>query len=289
MIDNTNILFVVILAILILLFIADLIIIFKFNYRFKNYFYSDENWIKNRTVFHLISLGRIFLRCFLVLLLVLSLFDGVMELLLSKTISYIVTFNLIIKFFVIYSIQLEKSEYKKIQNRISNQPNYSESIYTWLGGSVIQDKNITSLFVKTKAGNVDFKNLKKVRHQLLREYGDDVNDFHLLKGYLETHHKSGYLEQANKIITTILMGCFTLLIRSIGSSEPVKEFLKERFGSLSSVDLVTYYTNFLDFALFVGYGVIALIFIIDNFSRDKRRIGVIISVLDNIIYEKENK
>ncbi|WP_143595994.1 hypothetical protein [Terribacillus aidingensis] len=227
------------------------------------------------------------MRCILILILAIFIFRD-NSYIASKVILIVLIYFTIKKYFVVYAIQLEKSEIKKLKRKASIQQNIY--LYSWLGEGNLKNSFLFEVLREDKMEKSDILNLNKVKWYLKKRLGDNVGDYHLLKSFLEAQQKNNLAELAKSFIAPLVVGCFSIILRELVSSEKFKTFINDFFNiTLNNNDTFSYISLMLDIFLIVMLVIYSVIFVLTVLNKDKKRIGTIIAVLDNIIYEKEKK
>ncbi|PAF22760.1 hypothetical protein CHH49_04015 [Terribacillus saccharophilus] len=262
-------------------FLMTVYIIFGLIYKNKVYIrlYSS-NVLYKKVTYQFLVLSFIFVSCIMGAV-ILGLFMPEYDSVLNKLFSYVFLYFTILKLFTIYTYFFDKQEEKSLLKRLKVEKYNSINLYSWSGDSTIQDKELSRMLLKETSRSNDLYNLKAIKSGLKKLYGEDVLDYHLMKGFFESYQTNNPLNLSKTIMVPMFVAITTLVLRE--SKLINKEDTKDETSNLDTL------IQFLDVSLIVVFVVVAIIFFINGVTRSKRRLGVIISVIDNIIYEKEKQ
>lgn len=260
-----------------------------------------RNWLLEKdnsfslSVYFIFIVFKLIILWFLLYVIVDLLFGEILQIsglesVIKKGIDSSILIVLIINMYGLFTRWLQVREVTKLSKMYENpEKSPKMSYYNWLGKGIIQDQYIYNTFKQNISITDDLQILKRIRYKLIKKYGDDINDIHLLKSYLETHLKINFTDQASKLFLSIIIGLIPVAARVLLSSESISKSIERIIGDFYTVSTFTQISYLIDLATALIYVSSTLVFIINNLYQNKRRFGNIVAVLENIIYIKENE
>lgn len=162
-----------------------------------------------------------------------------------------------------------------------------ENLYKWLGNDAVSEKFLIDLFNLNASNKFDVvDNLISIKALLSTKLNDDIVNYYLFKNYLEFKQKNNSFKKINVILSTLLV-TFTTLVLSSALKPKAIELAKEfNIDYLFNNEVYSYFV----IILAVGVSIYLLVGgIVSSFTETKRRINYLISILEVLIMDKENK
>lgn len=205
----------------------------------------------------------------------------------SESIAHIFTWILTIYILVVYfkfiPRFLNKREIISLEKRLHKVSN--RSLYEWIAIDYIHDITIYNWLQDIEEKDI-IKNLNTIKNRISTNVGDNINNYYLLKKYLEYHGKNNFMHSIWKSIGPILTASIGSIILKVGLFDWLYNYILE-----DNLD----YNFFEDIEFILGIMFLILstllifYFIKSEFTKEKRRIDLLISIIEVIIEEKRTK
>lgn len=226
----------------------------------------------------------IFLIGFVFCIVLSVLFEGYSEVFIS-------VFNLIfisyitMSFFSFAGREYDKREIKKLQKDTSSNTN-KQLLYQFIGRSSVDH---SFLFAVTK-GKVKLdllENLNEIKWKIKHKVGPNLNDYYLLKNYLIVYEKNNILDKFSTLFIGLIIGILTGFLSKLVTSEKVINSINGFIHNTNTIAIPVTVSNILDFSVFIIVVTNMFIYILNEFTKEKRQIAVINAIIDSIIEEKK--
>lgn len=179
----------------------------------------------------------------------------------------------------------DKKEEKKLSK--GRKRNTSVTLYTWSSDSSIDDFYLFKL-LRYPGNNDALKNMNKIREKIIDECGTELNNYHLLKSYLEIHEKNNLLDKISVHMVSFIITIITAVSISILNSKKISAAIMNYIVGESEQTILQSLELLLSIGNVVMLVASIVVFILQESSKEKRRIELIRSIVDTIIEEKKN-
>lgn len=189
---------------------------------------------------------------------------------------------LTLKLLVLASWILRKDEVRRIKKYTKQPGSRSQTLFEWIGKSDVDEV----LFFETL--NFDVKsnaleNLREIKIKISNKVGPKINDYVMLRSYIELYEKNSLLIKTGTILSGIIIGVVTSSLTKITSSENFLDLIKINYNQ----NVIGNLNIFLDILSYVAIILLLIIFVMHETTKQKRRNEFLKMILDSIIKDKE--
>lgn len=220
--------------------------------------------------------------CSVILIIILTnIFPSFSEVLFTFA-EFIFLSYILIKSFKLFTWFMERIELWQLKKSKSSSK-VKSTLFYWSGKADIEYHFFYDMLNIEKKEDT-FDNLKEIKKKILVRIGSKIGDYYLLKKYLEVYEKNNILEKVNVLFVSVLVSAITTLIgKSIIFEKIIPYFIDVKHNQTEYIKLVI---NIGFYALFISS---ILIFVVNEFTRERRRAELFRAIIDSIIMEKERK
>lgn len=203
--------------------------------------------------------------------------------------GWIITGYIVILYLLFISNFNDKREIARLKNRLNK--NTEKSLFEWLGNISFHDVTIYS-WLKDESNNDIIDNLKKIKKKICEEVGDHPSDYLLLKTYLEYHGKNNFMNSVWKTVIVIFTGSLGGILLKFGIIDSLNILVTNRVEETATIILPNT-LEILEKIVRIGVWIIIFfgmaLYSKSEFTKEKRRIDLLINIVDIIIKEKKEK
>lgn len=175
-----------------------------------------------------------------------------------------------------------KREIESIKKNMNKVPEIN--LFEWIGK---EDSNEGSFYfwLDIPAEKDVYKNLSGIKNKIISKVGSNVYDYYLLKSFLDYHGKNNFFHGVWRFINPIFFALLSGVFIKLVAFDKVYLY----FSGSSSLNIAR------NIELIIQWGSLGLIifvivlFIRSIITKEKRRIDLLISIIDIIIMEKKNE
>ncbi|KZE40244.1 hypothetical protein AV656_02970 [Bhargavaea cecembensis] len=170
------------------------------------------------------------------------------------------------------------TEKRTLENDYGNK---HKNLYYWLSDPDWEKSTIYGWLKEEKDISLT-ENLVSIKKTIIKNVGEDINDYYLLKGYLEFHAKNNILNNFQKVIGVIILGGISGFVTQIGILENLFNFSVVK--QPNSIEVVE---NIIQVASVTLIFTVTFLSIKHEFTKDKRKMDLLITIVNVIIKERE--
>jgi hypothetical protein len=235
----------------------------------------------------IIKIGIIFIVGFIVVICFSMIFKSYTEVFLNVY-GMILMNYILLKSLVFTSWVNEKIEIEKLKRRQSNKNDNNILLFQLMSHGYLDHSFIfNSLNEKAEGDLLD--NLKRCKTKIRNLVGPKMGDYYLIRNYVDMHIQNNLLSKISKILLGFSIAVLTGILTKIGVSEKVLVQLGEYFNTSGSGNNKELILLIIDCGSYLISFIFFVIYMISEFTKDKRRNEFIKVILDSIIEEKEEK
>lgn len=170
--------------------------------------------------------------------------------------------------------KIEKNTYENskltLYEWITNDHGHILAIYEWL--RIDQDKCL-------------IKNLTNIKNNIMLNVGDNVNDYHLLRKYLDYQRNNNLL---NNLWKKILYAIIPLVLSGLFINVDIFNWVNNNLFSVNNnADVFGTFEIIIRISAIVLFLLFSFLYIFGEFTKEKRRLDLLTEIIDLIILEKE--
>lgn len=198
--------------------------------------------------------------------------------LISGFLAWVVLVYLAIGGLWVASIISALTEKRTLENDNGNK---HENLYYWMSDPDWEKLTIYGWLKEEKDINLT-ENLVNIKKTIIENVGEDINDYHLLRGYLEFHAKNNILNNFQKVIGVIILGGIGGFVTHLGIIEKLFDFFM-----VKEPDRIEVVENIIQVASITLIVSVSFLSLKHEFTKDKRKLDLLITIVDVIIKERE--
>lgn len=178
---------------------------------------------------------------------------------------------------------LSRQEIRSLENRLKKENNIS--LYEWLGNLSVHDITLYSWLKAPQKGDIII-NLRAVKEHISSNIGKEISDYYLIKKYLLYHGENNFMNSIWKSIVPIILASFGGLLLKLGFLDRLYSYFTKTGGKSDFFEIID---NIIRIGVFALFFILILMFVRYEFTKEKRRIDLLTSIVDTIIEEKSEK
>ncbi|MGE8207829.1 hypothetical protein ACQKP0_25515 [Heyndrickxia sp. NPDC080065] len=199
--------------------------------------------------------------------------------------SWFFTVYILLNYFKVADKYYERRREYRLEKEFNK--NIDIKLYQWIGKSDLFEDSLY-IWLRESAQKDISSNLKLIKKEIIKTVGESLYDYYLLKNYLEYYAKNNFLYKLWKVITpsAIISAMGILIIKEV-----FNKFFRNVFfeSPKKSIKLGDQIELIVQGGALILIGVLVIIFIRSQLTKDKRILDLIIKVVDTIIKEKEDE
>lgn len=202
---------------------------------------------------------------------------------------YLIAIAIIGKYMIFHNNRIIKDEYKLYEKTNTRRI----GLFSWAGEEVQPDVILFDLLKNHNETDDLISNLLIIKDKLKMRLGPNLSNYYLIYNYIKLYEKSNLSTFLKRFFSIFFLGGLTsIIIPSLIKGINVEKFTNSFFhqqnnGSVS--DIVNFFNDILPYLFGISACFLMIVFFYRAFSKSKKRIQLLIIVMETLIQEIEKE